>query len=150
MAEFLDWWEKTKMDKHGKHCHDQRNNFLCLFFLPWHAREGGPVRTRYFESTHGSENGWTHFTCAVLVKQSNHNHSRKILLTNDPWSSTPQSPAGQGSGMGPGIGPWFGTLNCATEWFCAQRHKRFYTTHVTRPPPPPHLRTARHMVADRR
>ena len=40
---------------------------------------------------------------------------REIVLTNDPRSSNPQSPARPGAGLGPSIGTWLGTLNCAPE-----------------------------------
>ena len=44
-------------------------------------------------------------------KFSNRNFGCKILLTYDPRSSTPQSPAGQGAELGYGIGYRVGRLN---------------------------------------
>ena len=32
ITSLLGRWENIKKDKHGKHCHDQRNCFLRLFF----------------------------------------------------------------------------------------------------------------------
>ena len=33
MLALMDWWEKTKKDKYGKKCHDQRKCFFRSFFL---------------------------------------------------------------------------------------------------------------------
>ena len=37
------------------------------------------------------------------------------ILTDDPRSSTPQSPTGPGAALGPGIWPWAGTITFAPE-----------------------------------
>ena len=48
-----------------------------------------------------------------LGKLSNPNRGHKLLLTNYPRISTPQTPVLQGVGLGPGIGTQVGTLNRA-------------------------------------
>ena len=39
----------------------------------------------------------------------------EVILTYDPWSSTPQSPAGLGAILRPDIGPWVRTINRTPE-----------------------------------
>ena len=90
----------------------RKNFYVCYFYL-WHAREGLPGCTRVIESNHGSKNERTNFPRRGVNKGWNHNCGCKILLTYDPWISTPQYPEGHGSGMGDGIRNGVGTLNFA-------------------------------------
>ena len=90
MSVLLAWWDKIKRDKNGNHRNDQRKQFFSVCsFCRWHTREVSPGRNCEFESTHGSENGRTHFSHVGLDKQSDCNCVCKILLTNDPQRSTP-------------------------------------------------------------
>ena len=109
MVVLLAWWETIKKYKHGEQWHDQQKCF-SLFV---HDREGSPGRTDAIESNHGRKNGRTHFTCTAVDKRSNSIIGCDILLTYAPRRSTPQPPAGQGSGLGFGIRNWVGMLNRA-------------------------------------
>ena len=89
------------------------NNFPFFPFCRRHTREGSPGRTHANELNYGSNNGQTHFSPMGMDKRSNYNQGCEIVLMYDPRRSTPQSPAGQGSGLGPIIEHRFGTLNRA-------------------------------------
>ena len=59
---------------------------IC-YFSGRNARERIHCLIRAIEFSHGSEKGKTLFESTGVGKQLNHNHSREILLTDDPWSS---------------------------------------------------------------
>ena len=63
------------------------------------------------ELNHGREKGLAHFELTGADKRSNRNLNYEILLTYDPWRSTPQSPAEHGSGLGYRIRNQVGRLN---------------------------------------
>ena len=100
-----------------------RKLFSVCYFHQRHTREVLNGHNCKFESTHGSKNGRTHFARVGMGKLLDRNRSHNIVLTNDPWRSTPQSPVGPGAALGPVIGPRVGTLNCAPEYFCTQRRE---------------------------
>ena len=52
MTSLLARWEKINKDKHGKHCHNQRNFFCLFYFCGRNAREGSPSRALSTESSH--------------------------------------------------------------------------------------------------
>ena len=111
MEALLYWWETIKKYKHSKHCNYQQIFFTICYFSGWNDRQGSPGLTCVIESNHGREKGRTHFTCTGVDNLFNCNRGCDILLTYDPRSSTPQYPAGQGSGLGSGTRNWAGRLN---------------------------------------
>ena len=92
---------------------NNRKNFSGCYFCWCHARKGGPGHTHSFESTQGSENGWTHFARACIYYWPDHNHGCKVVIKNDPQRFTSQSPVVLGDRLGPSIGPWLGTIKHA-------------------------------------
>ena len=106
MTGLLASWEKIKKNKHGKHCHDH-----CSFFGR-NSREGTPSRNLSIESSHGREKGRNPFTSMGVGKQMHCNLSYEVLLTDDLWSTAPQSPVGTGAGLESRIVDWAGRLNC--------------------------------------
>ena len=54
MTSLLARWENINKDKHDKHFHDQRKQFLAVFsFSGRNSREGSPSRDIAIESRHG-------------------------------------------------------------------------------------------------
>ena len=99
MAVLLDRWETIRR----------------FYLSRRNAREGSPGCTLVIESRHGSEKCQTPFASTGVVKRSNRNRGREVLLTNDPQKSTPQAPVGNGSELGSGIGNQVGRLNCPPD-----------------------------------
>ena len=52
------------------------------------------------------------FASTEVGKRSNRNRCSKVLFTDDPRSSAPQSPVGMGARLGSGIWNQVGRLNC--------------------------------------
>ena len=55
------------------------------------------------------------FASAGVGERSNRNPGHEVLLKNDPWRSTTQSPVGKGSGLGSVIGNRVVRLNCLPD-----------------------------------
>ena len=65
--------------------------------------EGNPILDISTESSHGREKVITPFVSTGVGKRTHQHRRCKVLLTDDPWSSAPQSPTGMGTGLGSGI-----------------------------------------------
>ena len=74
--------------------------FIVCFFSLWNDREVIPGRTRAIEPNYGREKGRTYFVRTGVDRRLNHNHSCKILLMYDYWTSNPRSPAGMRDRLG--------------------------------------------------
>ena len=86
--------------------------FFAIFPLSGrNAREVNPGHTLAIELIHGREKGITTFKSTGVGKLLNCNRRCEVLLTDDPRSSDPQSPAVTGAGLGSGIGNWVVRLN---------------------------------------
>ena len=76
--------------------------------------EGSPCRDLSIELSHIREKGRNPFASTGVGKWTHRNLRSEVLLTDDPLSSFPQSPAGTGSGLGSEIGNRDDKLNCTT------------------------------------
>ena len=86
--------------------------FAVCYFSGRNAREGRPIRDLTIVSIHGREKVRTPFAIMKVGKQTHCNRCCEVLLTDDPQSLAPQSPAGTGAGLGNEIRNWAGRLNC--------------------------------------
>ena len=85
--------------------------FSVCSFSGQNDKEGIPSRALSIESSHGREKGITTFSSTGVGKRTHRNRRCKVLPTDDPGSSAPQSPAGTGARLGPRIGNWDDKLN---------------------------------------
>ena len=82
MTSLLARWEKTKKDKHSKHCNAQQNILHLCSFSVLNTREGIPSYALQIELSHGIEKGRTPFASTGVGKRTHLNHCCKVLLTD--------------------------------------------------------------------